>query len=151
MAAGAHTRDTTPTALSKLVQPYIAKCVQRQYLSNWLRTVTTAAGSSSCVEKLPEQVLMPGGALCPTITAFVAAVGQQMDIVDAAVHEIEVRATMILFSKLSGLFVGYFHPDFFLFYNKNKQFSGLPIFRLKQNPIDFFFFLWIKMSKKHLI
>ena len=97
--AGAHTRDTTPAALSKLVQPYIAACVQRQYLSNWLRTVTTAAGSSSCVEKLPEQVLMPGGALCPTITAFVAAVGQQMDIVDAAVHEIEVRAAVILFSK----------------------------------------------------
>ena len=86
---GTHTRDITAPVLAQTVQCFVTASAQRGALVAWLLAVTKTGGSGSSDYPLPAELMM-GNQLNPTITALVVAIGQQLDVVDAAVHDLQV-------------------------------------------------------------
>lgn len=89
LTPGAHTRNVTSPVLTQTVQSFVAACSQRTALVAWLRAVTRTGGAGSAEYPLPAELMM-GGQLNPTVAALVVAVGQQLDMVDAAVQDLQV-------------------------------------------------------------
>jgi len=64
---------------------------QRRFLQRWQAAAIRSGGFSSAEHPLAAQVMVEG-VVNPTVAAFVVALGQQLDIADAAVQAIEVCA-----------------------------------------------------------
>lgn len=84
-------RNVTAPVLRQMVQPFVLAAQRRGALTAWLDAVTKTGGTSSSSYPLPAELLTKGR-LNPTVTALVVAVGQQLDLVDSAVQETQVRA-----------------------------------------------------------
>lgn len=87
---GACLRNVTAPVLQQMVQPFVAAAQQRNALTAWLDAVTKTGAMGSQAYPIPAELLSKGH-LNPTVTALVVAVGQQLDLVDAAVQEALVR------------------------------------------------------------
>lgn len=87
---GAHMRNVTSPVLAQTVRGFVTALAQRSALVAWLHAVTRTGGSGSAEFPLPAELIMHSQ-LNPTVAALVIALGQQLDLVDAAVHDVQVR------------------------------------------------------------
>lgn len=87
---GTHLRDVSHEALRSIVAPFESAAVQRAALILWVHAVlhTAGRGSPNCV--LPSEFMMRER-INPSMAALVVAVSQQLDIVDAAIQDLQVR------------------------------------------------------------
>lgn len=85
----AHTRCYTHAALMHCVAPFLRAAQQRGAMVAWVTEVAHSAGVGRSPATLPSE-LKSDGVLNPTIAAFVIAIGQQVDVVDAAIHDLQV-------------------------------------------------------------
>lgn len=88
----AHTRFHTPAGLASCVAPFLRAAQQRAAMVAWVSEVSCTAGAGRSPQALPAE-LKSDGVLNPTIAAFVIAIGQQLDLVDAAIQELKVRSS----------------------------------------------------------
>lgn len=85
---GVHLRHITAPVLAAAVHAFVAGAAQRNALLVWLQAVTCTAGRGSAELPLPGE-LMAAGRLNLTVAALVVAVGQQLDVVAAATHDLQ--------------------------------------------------------------
>lgn len=85
----AHTRVHTPAALANSVAPFLRAAQQRAAMVAWVSEVSCSAGVGRTAASLPAG-LKSDSVLNPTVAAFVIAIGQQLDLVDAAIQELQV-------------------------------------------------------------
>eukprot|EP00892_Ulva_mutabilis_P010321 jgi/Ulvmu1/7661/UM038_0090.1 len=85
----AHTRCYTHAALMHVAAPFLRAAQQRAAMLAWVSEVSRTAGVGSSAATLPPE-LKSDGVLNPSIAAFVIAIGQQLDVVDAAINELQV-------------------------------------------------------------
>lgn len=88
----AHTRFHTPAGLARCVAPFLRASQQRSAMAAWVSEVSCTAGAGRGPQTLPEE-LKSDGVLNPTVAAFVIAIGQQLDLVDAAIQELQVSGS----------------------------------------------------------
>jgi hypothetical protein len=86
---GAHLRNVSTQCLASIVRNFCTAAAQRNTLEAWVHAVTHTAGRSTAQYPLPNELLMQG-LINPTIAALVVAIAQQLDVVDAAVHDLQV-------------------------------------------------------------
>lgn len=87
---GAHLRDVSHEALRSVVASFEDAASQRAALMLWVHAVLHTAGRGSPDFALPVEVMM-GARINPSVAALVVAVSQQLDVVDAAIHDLQVR------------------------------------------------------------
>jgi hypothetical protein len=88
---GTHLRHVTAQVLARTVRPFLKSAAKRSALVAWLQGVAKTGGSISNDYPLPTELMMHGQ-LNPTVTALVVAMGAQLDMVDAAVQDLQVTA-----------------------------------------------------------
>jgi hypothetical protein len=84
---GVHLRRITAPVLAAAVHGFIAGAAQRDALLAWLQAVTCTAGRGSAEMPLPGELMM-AGRVNPTVAALVVGVGQQLDVIAAATHDL---------------------------------------------------------------
>lgn len=99
---GAHLRNVGSQCLASVVCDFCNAAAQRNALEAWVRAVMRTAGRNTASHALPSELLNQG-LINPTMAALVVAVAQQLDVVDAAVHDLQVCTTCLLRILSDGL------------------------------------------------